>query len=102
MKDKPQPQLLTAVDVCGVLNVSRRTLNELVRDGRLHPPVHLGNRKLWHRGWVDEFLDRLLRGEFEDDPPPPPPEPEATDRLLADLDPCRPNPDDTAGLTPPY
>ena len=53
--------LLTAVDVCGLLQVSPRTLRRLVHLGEVPKPIRLGTAPRWRRGTIDRLLAERRR-----------------------------------------
>jgi excisionase family DNA binding protein len=47
---------LTVEDLMEILHVSRGTIYEYKRDGKLPDPITMGKRLLWRSDDVDEFL----------------------------------------------
>jgi predicted DNA-binding transcriptional regulator AlpA len=40
------------------LNVSKRTIKNMVKDGRLNPPIgKLGKSPVWHKRTIDTFIN---------------------------------------------
>lgn len=66
----PEPALLDASDVAGMLKCSARTVYRLADSGRMPAPVHLGSLVRWSRMVLDEWVaegcpsckERPLRG----------------------------------------
>jgi excisionase family DNA binding protein len=53
---------LTKTDVAEILGVSIRTVENLVSQGRMPAPAHIGARVLWHPDVFYAWLDQTLRG----------------------------------------
>ncbi len=58
--------MLTACDVCERLQISRATLERMVRRGDFPEPVKLGPRLV---RWRPADLDRFLVGDLDQDDP---------------------------------
>ncbi|AQV95664.1 DNA-binding protein [Cupriavidus necator] len=52
---------MTKEDVADVIGVSIRTIENLVKAGRMPAPGHIGGRVLWHPGVFYAWLDKALR-----------------------------------------
>jgi excisionase family DNA binding protein len=51
--------LLTPVELCELLRISRPTLAAWIANGTLPPPIRLGTKKIY---WRREDIDKLLAG----------------------------------------
>lgn len=51
-----EPLLMTVADVAQLLQVTGRTVNNLVRAGRLPAPLRLGHHPRWHREQLLQWL----------------------------------------------
>jgi predicted DNA-binding transcriptional regulator AlpA len=52
--------MLNKTDLCTRLNVSPRTIENMIRDGRFPPPVQLGKYVYWGEAVVAKWQQRLL------------------------------------------
>jgi predicted DNA-binding transcriptional regulator AlpA len=53
-------ELMTKSDVCGVLGISERTLENYVRVGRFPRPVFIGKRALWAQEAVKRWREQVF------------------------------------------
>ena len=63
MPDKPFPALLSKDDLCTSLGISKRTIENMVRDGTFPPPVRLGKCVYWSEVAVHSWQRRLFAGQ---------------------------------------
>lgn len=63
MPDKPFPALLSKDDLCTSLGISKRTIENMVRDGTFPPPVRLGKCVYWSEVAIHTWRRRLFAGQ---------------------------------------
>jgi excisionase family DNA binding protein len=66
VRKEPEPEVLTVDQAAVVLQVSPRTIRNLIEQGRLRA-VHLGGRPGTSLRIPKSEIDRLLRGEEDKD-----------------------------------
>jgi len=63
MPDTPFPALLSKDDLCASLGISKRTIENMVRDGTFPPPVRLGKCVYWSEVAVHSWRRRRFAGQ---------------------------------------
>jgi len=63
MQVKPLPALMSKNDLCESLGISKRTIENMVRDGCFPPPVRLGKCVFWSEVAVQNWRRRLFAGQ---------------------------------------
>lgn len=64
MSETPLLPLLTTGELAALLMISKRHVCDLLRAGKLPPPVQMGGRwkpHLWRRSDIEKHLDELAR-----------------------------------------
>lgn len=54
-------RLLTTREVAALLSVSKRTVQRLTAEGRLPPPVYVGQIPRWRASELSSFIESLPR-----------------------------------------
>jgi excisionase family DNA binding protein len=62
-------RFLTKKDIAARLEVSERTVERLVREGKLVRPMRIGDRNKWLEEDLEAYLHLLSRGYFRPWPP---------------------------------
>ena len=65
-------QLMGKKEVTGMLGISERSLELLVKRRQFPPPLRLGKTARWARPVVEGWLQAKLRPQLEWSPPRPP------------------------------
>ena len=63
MKDKPMPALQSKDELCTSLGISKRTIENMVRDGSFPPPVRLGKCVYWSETAIHSWQRRLFAAQ---------------------------------------
>jgi len=63
MQDAPIAALLQKSDLCERLNLSLRTLENMVKAGTFPPPVRIGKRVYWSEAAVNTWQRRLFSAQ---------------------------------------
>ncbi len=63
MPDKPLPALLSKDDLCASLGISKRTIENMVRDSTFPPPVRLGKCVFWSEVAVHNWRRRRFASQ---------------------------------------
>lgn len=63
------PRGLSRVEAATYIGVSPSKFDELVRDGRMPPPIHIDARRVWDRNKIDIAFDGLPQNHTDDHNP---------------------------------
>ena len=63
MLEKSLPALLSKDDLCASLGISKRTIENMVRDGTFPPPVRLGKYVYWSEVAIHGWQQRLFASQ---------------------------------------
>lgn len=63
MIDKPIPAILSKDELCTSRGISKRTIENMVRDGSFPPPVRLGKCVYWSETAINSWQRRLFAAQ---------------------------------------